>query len=97
MQLAKVVGHKKECWPIKLDQNPKRKRVAAQVCFQMAGPVPTADIETLRNFFGELPVQEKRLRGEPIRFGKRAPREPIRFGKRDDFPVDEDSYRLLFL
>ncbi|CAB3410197.1 unnamed protein product [Caenorhabditis bovis] len=24
----------------------------------------------------------KRLRGEPIRFGKRSPREPIRFGKR---------------
>ena len=25
---------------------------------------------------------KKRFRGEPIRFGKRAPREPLRFGKR---------------
>ncbi|CAJ0609281.1 unnamed protein product [Cylicocyclus nassatus] len=30
----------------------------------------------------EARQQFKRFRGEPIRFGKRAPREPIRFGKR---------------
>ncbi|CAO4383599.1 unnamed protein product [Caenorhabditis nigoni] len=30
----------------------------------------------------EASMMAKRLRGEPIRFGKRSPREPIRFGKR---------------
>ncbi|CAI5454316.1 unnamed protein product [Caenorhabditis angaria] len=32
----------------------------------------------------ESAIVAKRLRGEPIRFGKRSPREPIRFGKRSN-------------
>jgi hypothetical protein len=35
-------------------------------------------------------LPSKRLRHEPIRFGKRAPREPIRFGKRANQP-DADT------
>ncbi|CAI2356411.1 unnamed protein product [Caenorhabditis sp. 36 PRJEB53466] len=43
-----------------------------------------AQSAVLDNNFGpfEASMIAKRLRGEPIRFGKRSPREPIRFGKR---------------
>ncbi|CAD6188850.1 unnamed protein product [Caenorhabditis auriculariae] len=40
----------------------------------------------------EASVVSKRLRGEPIRFGKRSPREPIRFGKRFD-PMGYADYQ----
>ncbi|CAA90031.1 SPREPIRF-amide [Caenorhabditis elegans] len=41
---------------------------------------PAVNDNTLGIF--EASAMAKRLRGEPIRFGKRSPREPIRFGKR---------------
>uniref|UniRef100_A0A1I7U0M3 Uncharacterized protein n=1 Tax=Caenorhabditis tropicalis TaxID=1561998 RepID=A0A1I7U0M3_9PELO len=42
--------------------------------------IAQADDNDLAPF--EASMMAKRLRGEPIRFGKRSPREPIRFGKR---------------
>uniref|UniRef100_A0A8R1DJS4 Uncharacterized protein n=1 Tax=Caenorhabditis japonica TaxID=281687 RepID=A0A8R1DJS4_CAEJA len=40
----------------------------------------------------EASLMAKRLRGEPIRFGKRSPREPIRFGKRFN-PLPEYDFQ----